>query len=199
MMIVPIYVIDVNEIDTELIINSNFFSNEEKTSLDKFKDEETRKEKIVSLYLKKKYVGDFSIDEHGKPLSENTFFNVSHSHGLVMLALSKECPIGIDLELVRPVEQKLINYVTSEEERKEIKEVKDFFKIWTSKESLLKAIGTGIDKKLDQVPSLPINGEKRYLNKTCVSKTVEYNKFIVSVTIEADEKIDFELEFERAK
>ena len=133
-MIVPIYVIDVKEIDTELLINSDYFSNEEKISLDKYKDEETRKEKIVSLYLKKKYVGDFSIDEHGKPLSKNKFFNVSHSHGLVMIALCKECPIGIDLELVRPVDQNLIDYVTSEEERKEIKEVKDFFKIWTNKE-----------------------------------------------------------------
>ena len=190
-MIIPVYVIDTNKIDV-----SSLLSSKELECFSSITNEQTRREKIASYYLKKKYVGDFKIDEYGKPINERLFFNVSHSHGLVMLAVSKHYPIGIDIELIRDLNENLISYVTSDEERSLVSDNISFFEIWTSKESLLKCDGTGINSKLKIVPALPINGFKNYKDKVFASRVTRYKNYIVSVTLEGNIK-EFEIEFQK--
>ena len=181
---VNIYVMDSNRVDIDAILKLPLFTSEDIDSFNKYKDEQVRKEKIVSTYLKRNVIGEYHLGERGKPLSDKIHFNVSHSHGLVMLALSKDYPIGIDLELVRKVNPKLLDSVTNNEEKEFIKCDKDFYKIWTSKESLLKACGSGINKRLEQVPGLPLDGVRTYENKRYVSQTREYGEYVFTVTLE---------------
>ncbi len=92
-----------------------------------------------------------SSDEKGKPFiigRPDIFVSLSHSGGRVAAAVSDR-PIGIDIERIRPVSQKLKSRVY-----KKIPETdEDFFRVWTVKEAYLKA--TGI--KFSDMLALDIN------------------------------------------
>lgn len=98
--------------------------------------------------------------EHGKPLIDGLFFNVSHSGERVMCAVSSEA-VGCDIEKIKEgenLEQRLEKVAkrffaerevqklehASEEERKTA-----FYQIWTMKESYVKMTGEGLTIPLD--------------------------------------------------
>ena len=180
----------------ENILSSSFLFDKDLSYLSRFKIEETKKEKSCSLIFKNKYVGEYHLNEFGKPLSEDVNFNISHSKGAVVFVKDK-IPIGIDIEKIRPVEDSLIDYISSKEEREYIKGDINFYEIWTNKESLTKAIGTGIKTKIKDIPGLPINGKKTYQEKEYYSKTIKYKDYIISVTRENNEPFEIEIEEER--
>lgn len=89
---------------------------------------------------------------HGKPqLKEypHIFHNISHTTGLVVCAIG-DAPMGIDVEEIRPFSENIIRKVMSEQEKEQFYKLKGeeqnafFFKIWTLKESYVKARGWGI-------------------------------------------------------
>jgi phosphopantetheine--protein transferase-like protein len=95
----------------------------------------------------------YRIGKKGKPelMDDSLFFNISHTSDSFVIAISESCPVGVDLEDLN----KHLNYMPivkrffSEEEAGYIlsnpEESKErFFLLWTRKEALLKAIGTGI-------------------------------------------------------
>ena len=180
----------------ENILSSSFLFDKDFSYLSRFKIEETKKEKACSSIFKNKYVGEYHLNEFGKPLSENVNFNISHSKGAVVFIKDK-IPIGIDIEKIRPVENSLVEYISSKEEREYIKSDINFYEIWTNKESLTKAIGTGIKTKIKDIPGLPINGKKTYQEKEFYSKTIKYKDYIISVTRENNEPFEIEIEEER--
>jgi 4'-phosphopantetheinyl transferase len=102
----------------------------------------------------------FSYGAYGKPtLSEyGLHFNLSHSHGLALIAFSSSSPLGVDLELVRTLPDLLQvgASIFSSAEAKEFETIAPpdqpaaFFKCWTRKEALIKALGTGLSYPLDQ-------------------------------------------------
>ena len=75
--------------------------------------------------------------------------NVSHSGGLVVIAVA-DAPVGVDVEEIRPIPQldSLLRDALSPEEGTHVRASDDpdleFFRIWTAKESYLKATGEGI-------------------------------------------------------
>lgn len=92
----------------------------------------------------------FSANEHGKPFAEElkVCFNTSHSGDYVLCAVSDKS-IGADIELMRDIDDRLINYVCCEDEMSYVCQLnaekrKRFFEVWTSKEAYFKCIGTGI-------------------------------------------------------
>ena len=176
--------------------NLSFLRDEDYEYLKKFKPLETKKEHAASMYLKRKYVGDFYLNEKGKPLSKNAFFNISHSHGLVVMAIAKH-HVGIDIELIKKAEENLIKFISSPNELEYIKSDKNFFEVWTAKEGLVKAYGNGIYQDIKTIPALPLNGEKEYFCKDFYSKTLEFNNYMLNVTINNND--DFELEFREEK
>lgn len=116
------------------------------------------------LLLRKGLKKDYGIDygesdsvpvikgEHGKPqLKEypHIFHNISHTAGLAACAIG-DVPMGIDVEEIRPFSEKIIRKVMSEQEKEQFYKLKEeertafFFKIWTLKESYVKAGGWGI-------------------------------------------------------
>ena len=168
------------------------FSNEEKTVIDRLKIETSKIEKAVSFLLKRKFVGDYSLNEYGKPISKDKYFNVSHSKGIVAIALS-EYPIGLDLELIRPYRESLKTLICNDIENEYIKSSEDFYKVWTSKESLVKCIGTGFKCNLKAIPALPLEGRKEYSGKTYSAKALKINNIAISLTLETNQEFNIEL------
>ncbi|MCX6239383.1 MAG: 4'-phosphopantetheinyl transferase superfamily protein [Bacteroidia bacterium] len=102
---------------------------------------------------------EFVSNDYGKPsLSEKykkIHFNLSHSSGLSVLAISGKSEIGVDIEKIDPefdfdqiakvhfsnAENSFLHILKEESREK-------FYTLWTRKEAFLKAVGTGIGKNL---------------------------------------------------
>ena len=86
-------------------------------------------------------------------------FNVSHSHGLALFAISSGRPLGVDVEWPHPISHMagMVERFFSAAEQREWQAlaVEDqpggFFRGWTCKEAWLKATGTGLAFPLGQV------------------------------------------------
>lgn len=100
----------------------------------------------------------FSVTSHGRPELAGTAgngrlsFNVSHSGQHVLIAISDRRTVGIDVERIDPILdwQALVDLVCTEDEQRVLREEsawlqrQSFFRCWTAKEALLKALGLGI-------------------------------------------------------
>jgi 4'-phosphopantetheinyl transferase len=99
----------------------------------------------------------FGYDSHGKPFVESPgqakefYFSISHSAGLVAVAVGYGRPVGIDVErYTRPVDIGAVSKrFLSSEESLAIKEAGDkkqeaFMRTWTLKEAYAKALGMGL-------------------------------------------------------
>ncbi|MCR4561908.1 MAG: 4'-phosphopantetheinyl transferase superfamily protein [Bacilli bacterium] len=192
---VKIYILNTVEIDPLRLFNSPFVLDEDKENLKRYTVKKVYDEHLASIYLKRKYIGDYHLNERGKPVSEKIKFNISHSDGLVALAISENEEIGLDVERINHPEKEFIDYVTNEEERDYIKSDKEFYEVWTNKESLLKCVGTGINSRLEEVPGLPLNSLREYKGKSYWSKTFQHEAFIFTLTLET--KRDFEIDFSK--
>ena len=186
-MLVKLLLVDINNKNIDDISSSSFISPKDLSELSKYKTKETYNEKLVSRYLKNKYIGEYSVNEYGKPIYNHIYFNISHSHGLIGLAISDISDIGLDIELIRNKYESLKHHVCNKEEIEYIKDDESFMQIWTNKESLLKCIGTGINKKLKEVIGLPINGIREYMNESYRSVTTRYHNYIITITIKGDD------------
>ena len=100
----------------------------------------------------------FGISEHGKPYAlvdgsaAQVSFNVSHSGKQGMIAIAPGGRLGVDIEerTLRNDIDGLASAVFSPDEQAELSSARGeeklrlFFDLWTFKEALLKAIGTGL-------------------------------------------------------
>ena len=188
--------VDTNTHSLESLLSSCFLSERNLNELSRFKLEETKKEKAASLILKNKYVGEYQVNEFGKPISEKCYFNISHCKGVVVF-VKDDFPIGIDIEIIRHIEDDLRDYISSKEEKVFIQDDEQFFKIWTNKESLTKCLGTGIKNKISEIPALPITGIKTYQNKTLYSRTIKYQDYVLSITRDNKEPFEIIIQEER--
>jgi len=100
----------------------------------------------------------FSYGLQGKPelvsssVYDKLYFNVSHSHEMVLYAISRNCQVGVDVEYLRakqdveniaehyfyPGECEVIASLSAE------RKTAAFFKAWTVKEAYAKATGEGL-------------------------------------------------------
>jgi 4'-phosphopantetheinyl transferase len=96
---------------------------------------------------------EFSVNKYGKPaVDEEIKFNVAHSGEYALLAFTKEACVGVDVERMSGdrVVSDLASRVLSPSEYErftllaESERTRTFFQIWTLKESVLKAIGSGL-------------------------------------------------------
>lgn len=121
---------------------------------------------LLGAYLDQA-AGDLHFDygDYGKPqlaASHNPLnlqFNVSHSRGLALIAVTRAIAVGIDVEQVNPqvdyqnishrffaeVEHQALLQQPAEAQRHV------FFQLWTRKEACIKAMGGSIAHALDQV------------------------------------------------
>lgn len=101
---------------------------------------------------------EISVGEHGKPYLKNyphIHYNITHTNGLVACGIGHK-PLGVDVEQIRPFRPSIIKKVFSDVERCCMEKLQDekhkeyFFRIWTLKESYVKALGCGITIPLTQ-------------------------------------------------
>ncbi len=189
---VVIHILDTNKYSFDELENSEFMDFDFLTSITRMKNEVAKKEKAASNILKNKYIGDYEIDANGKPVSDKCFFNISHDCGFVALAISEE-EVGVDIEQLRKMDSKLLNYAFNAEEREKIKSSKAFFAVWTNKEALCKCNGVGIRMKMNEVPGLPVNGLRTFKGEKYYSRTIAWNNFIVSVAAKQKDRFDVEI------
>ena len=180
---IKLYFFDLKKLDLEK--NIPFLLEEDIQKSKRYKMEINQKQHLVSAYLKRRFVGDFSIDEKGKPYSTNCFFSVSHSNEMVVLAISFHHPVGVDVEEIKETKENLRAFVSSKKEYEYIKDNKNFFEIWTSKESLAKASGLGLSD-IKNIPALPLDGLKEYKKKTYRSKIIYLDNYVISITREKE-------------
>ena len=178
-----------------------------KEYIDKTKSEKTKCERIVAyttLHLSLQKM--FSIDnpkilknENGKPyiLDSGVYFNISHSDGVTVVAISDEGDIGTDVqspvceEKEKRLEKRfLVNIKTKNDsfaisyllcENGELKEINlkpstknDFLSRWTFAEANIKCKG----KTFSDIST--INEQ----SKSTLSQTVDYKNFKITTVVE---------------
>lgn len=92
------------------------------------------------------------------PASRHLQFNISHSRGLIALAVAQDRELGIDVENIneRPAPVEIANHFFTAREAQELatltpeQQHSRFFEYWTLKESYIKARGMGLSLPLDQ-------------------------------------------------
>lgn len=106
----------------------------------------------------------FCYSPYGKPAlagesgRDALRFNVSHSHGLALYAISRGWEIGIDLERLRPhlADEQIAERFFSPREVTTLRglpidmQQEAFFACWTRKEAYIKARGEGLTIRLDK-------------------------------------------------
>ena len=100
----------------------------------------------ISAQKSRIQLGDLKKDENGIPLPFNgNYWSVTHKTGYVAGVIARE-RIGIDLEKIRSVKETLHRKTAHDDEwaLSDIDKTVLFFRYWTSKESVLKASGSGL-------------------------------------------------------
>jgi len=136
---------------------------------------------ILGLYLNRAPESlSFCYSSHGKPAVASESggnvlrFNMSHSHGVALYAITRGREVGIDVEFIRcdlEAEQIAERFFS----RREIATLRAlplklrkyaFFLCWTRKEAYIKARGEGLSRPLDQFEVSLIPGEPAALLST---------------------------------
>jgi 4'-phosphopantetheinyl transferase len=104
-----------------------------------------------------------ALEEQGKPfLADNSLnyslqFNLSHTGGEAILAVTGNCRVGVDLERVRDnlAYREIARRFFSRREQEELfalppsEHLDAFFRCWTRKEAYIKGCGTGFSQPAD--------------------------------------------------
>ena len=105
---------------------------------------------LKSWLMLKEMIGEmeeWQYNEHGKPFIHHTpytiHFSISHCKAGIAVAVDEK-PIGIDIEAIRHADEELIERTMNAEERQQIQTDRDFIRLWTQKEAVVKMQGTGI-------------------------------------------------------
>ena len=168
--IVEVYFAETKDIIVESGRLMNYANDKDKSASSRLHDEQDRNtylfcHTLLRLIISKKlntHPSEIQLNSDGKikphidglPL----FFNISHTRNAFILALCDTFEVGVDLEEVnRELDfNSIIRRFFSASESTFILEspedaINRFFLIWTRKEALLKAIGTGIISDLSQI------------------------------------------------
>lgn len=99
---------------------------------------------------------ELAKEEQGKPWLKNypqIHFNISHGKDMVVCGVDRN-PLGVDVEAIRPVKPNIFRRVLTKKEQEWLKKCeeiygengwyRDFFRLWTLKESYAKAVGKGL-------------------------------------------------------
>jgi 4'-phosphopantetheinyl transferase len=163
-------------------LGRDYLSDDECARLDLYRSDEAAERYVVTRSLVRivlsEHLGVAARDvrvsrtDTGKPvIAEGIHFNVSHSGDLILLALSEQRAVGVDVERRREVPRvrALTARWLSEAERVDVARLlaagasdsEAFLRIWSLKEARLKALGVGISgasrAPLDDVHALPLD------------------------------------------
>ena len=171
---VDVWLCDLKQLSGEI---NNFYSilaEDEHQRADKLKVEDKKQQYIITRGALRQRLSlltniepeefVFEYLEHGKPVLANNnqcadiTFNVSHSHGLALIAIAQKQNIGIDIEKINHESdhQALMTRFFSKAEQTEFQTIAEankaraFCACWTRKEAFIKAVGDGVSYGLDR-------------------------------------------------
>jgi 4'-phosphopantetheinyl transferase len=138
---------------------------------------------LLSRYLNVRPADlSFSYSAHGKPFLVSQHggvvrFNVSHSHGLALLAFTQGRDLGVDVEQIRPevageqIAERFFSAceVAALRALPASQQAEAFFNCWTRKEAYIKARGEGLSLPLHQFDVSLAPGEPAALLRTRIS------------------------------
>lgn len=151
-----------------------------KDAFDRYRLEDDKKRCLISGLMLRAVFGEKHIqitkDAYGKPyLPFGDFFSISHGGEYVILAVDEE-KIGCDVEQIRIPPMLVAERCFTLNERRwpESKDGNGFFKLWTAKESIIKAEGKGFGIPMQSFEVLPMQdgaheilGKSYYLQWLC--------------------------------
>lgn len=151
-----------------------YLSEDEGERANKLKIEQKKYQFVVTRAVTRKLLSNslskpakeiiFSYGQHKKPYIEDKFnnksveFNISHSGGYALIAMTLDNKVGVDIEKINHEidYQSLSNRFFSVKEKEELENINKseqldaFYRAWVRKESFIKATGKGIAFGLDQ-------------------------------------------------
>lgn len=160
------YKYDIRDLtDEEYAYWYSLMNADKQRRVDRFRVIEDKKRTVAGEMLARKAIAEwcgiepesiiFAIGEHGKPyaIDLEVEFNISHSGNLAVCAVDDQ-PVGIDVELIRPIDLFVAKRVCTDEELlyifrhkpteadfvyTEDEEILErFFEVWTKKEAIFK-------------------------------------------------------------
>lgn len=161
-------------------------SPDEQARADRYRFDRDRRRYVVGRGVLRRllgyYVGEepgrlrFHYGAMGKPLAvegaPHLRFNLSHSQGLALYAVTSECELGVDIEALRPLadaESIALRFFSASESAAlrrlpESQRIEGFFNCWTRKEAWLKAVGDGLSRPLSDLDVSLVPGEPARIN-----------------------------------
>ena len=127
--------------------------------------------------------------ENGKPYLKNggMYFNISHSGDYVVLAAA-DSEVGVDIEKVTSYSDAVAARCFTPEEREWMRREGDneaFFRLWTAKESVMKASGLGFSLSPETFCVLPMDtSAHRVAGKSWFLDWLAYDGHIICSAIE---------------
>ncbi|QFT32228.1 4'-phosphopantetheinyl transferase sfp [Labrenzia sp. THAF82] len=166
-MKVSLYLCPVSPADEALLpLISTQLAVEERARADRFVAHDARRVFIVAHALLHHALGQlgfmaikFALSDYGKPFLSGTSirFSISHTEGLVAVAIAREIEIGVDVEFSRDLSdrERVAQAVFCQEEIWEMdasaEPLERFFQLWTAKEAVMKATGLGFSLPPKQI------------------------------------------------
>jgi 4'-phosphopantetheinyl transferase len=166
-------------------INERIITDKEQMYIKKYGN---GRESVLSLLLVKSVLGEVEIwrDERGKPflVNDERFVNWSHNEDYWVLAVSREGPVGVDIESLRiDYQEEMYGWILHDEEKERIKQGVRFSEIWTRKEAYVKYLGVGIDEDMNKWNSFDKDFIKSFTFKNavisvCAEKIYKMNVYV---------------------
>jgi len=167
-------------------LNTKELNNDDKNLLKLKKSNILREQFLATRKILALENSDYKItyDINGKPLLNSIYnISISHSHEIAAIAISDNSNIGLDVQLKESKIFNLQNKFLNKSEKSNIGDdptVDILTMVWTSKESIYKAIGLkGIS----------------FTKNIKIDKVIEKDKTGIGYYINGTEKVKFELKF----
>ncbi|WP_447507240.1 4'-phosphopantetheinyl transferase family protein [Acinetobacter oleivorans] len=221
---VQVYVCPVSRVPQDHMVLSyylGFLSSAEKLRYDQYHPKAARLFLISRVLVKTVLADKLGISPHavnielhpnGKPFVEGgkaVYFNLTHSADVIILAVTEEGEIGVDIEQVdREFEWMRVDSVLAPIEIEWIKEneitdsssvFQRFFQIWTLKEAYIKCTGEGMSRHLKKLNFHVLPEHIQFLDSTNdAQKTEEYyfesyiydSHFIFSICLQQSHNLE---------
>ena len=119
-----------------------------------------------------KSTSEITFGENGKPEIAGLYFNLSHSHDIVICAVS-DSPIGCDIERMKDAPLRIAERYFGKNECEQLDTLPSdeksdlFYRLWTIKESYLKMTGEGLQIPLGRIEVIPEGMIQIYRDGEC--------------------------------
>jgi 4'-phosphopantetheinyl transferase len=174
----------VRESTTWIEEHEGLLDGEERERAARFRVEAARRRFVTGHVMLRRVLSDltgveperlcFAFGEHGKPrlLDGGPYFNLAHSGDAVVLAVADD-EVGVDVEELRPLSStdRLARRICTPRELGELlargvgARSAALLRLWTAKEAVLKALGSGIRGSMRSIEvSLDADGKLRLLS-----------------------------------